>query len=60
MPRSPRSKPASIDDACRGFEEVARAVPGDKVAAGYLARARHLLDRGVPEGWDGVVTLDHK
>ena len=49
-----------IDDACRGFEEVARAVPGDKVAAGYLARARHLLDRGVPEGWDGVVTLDHK
>jgi predicted ATPase/class 3 adenylate cyclase len=49
-----------IDDACRGFEKVARAVPGDKVAAGYLARARDLLERGVPEGWDGVVTLDHK
>ena len=49
-----------IADACRAFEEVARAVPGDKVAAGYLARARPLLERGVPDGWDGVVTLDRK
>ena len=35
-------------------------MPGDKVAAGYLTRARPLLEHGVPDGWDGVVTLDHK
>ena len=27
-----------IGYVCRGFEEVAGAVPGDKVAAGYLTR----------------------
>jgi class 3 adenylate cyclase len=49
-----------IDDACRGFEEVARAVPGDSVVALYLTRCSALRDQGLPDGWDGVVILDHK
>jgi len=49
-----------IADACRGFEEVARRVPGDRIAAGYLTRCHMLLEQGVPDDWDGVVTADHK
>jgi class 3 adenylate cyclase len=49
-----------MEEACRGFEEVARAVPGDRVAKRYVERCREFLVRGVPDDWDGVVTLDHK
>jgi hypothetical protein len=49
-----------IADACQGFDEVARRVPGDQIAAGYLTRCRTLLEQGVPDSWDGVVTADHK
>jgi hypothetical protein len=47
-------------DACSGFEEVARAVPGDRIAALYLARCAAIAPRGVPDDWDGVITLDRK
>jgi class 3 adenylate cyclase len=49
-----------IADACQGFEEVARRVPDDRIAAGYLTRCRLLLEQGIPDGWDGVVIADHK
>jgi len=49
-----------IADASQGFEEVARQVPDDRIAAGYLTRCRLLLEQGVPDDWDGVVTADHK
>jgi predicted ATPase/class 3 adenylate cyclase len=49
-----------IKEACRGFEEIARAVPGDLVATRYIARCHALLEQGLPDDWDGVVILDHK
>jgi predicted ATPase/class 3 adenylate cyclase len=49
-----------MDEARRGFEEVAHVVPGDRVAARYVERCQEFLARGVPDDWDGVVTLDHK
>ena len=49
-----------VDDAIVSFEKVVQEVPGDQVAADYVARCRDLADRGLPAGWDGVVTLDHK
>jgi predicted ATPase/class 3 adenylate cyclase len=47
-------------EAIAGFEDQVRQVPGDKVAAAYAAHCRGLLDCGVPECWDGVITVDHK
>jgi predicted ATPase/class 3 adenylate cyclase len=49
-----------VEDACLAFEQVARAVPGDSVARLYLTRCAALRDQGLPEHWDGIVTLDHK
>jgi predicted ATPase/class 3 adenylate cyclase len=48
-----------IADASAGFEELARIIEGDKVAAAYLAHCRD-LEHGLPDGWDGVISLDHK
>jgi class 3 adenylate cyclase len=49
-----------IADAVEGFEQLARAIDGDQVAAAYLTRCRDLLERDLPDGWDGVLSLDHK
>lgn len=49
-----------FDDAIAGFEDVRRNLSRDKVAAAYIARCRDLLVRGVPDDWDGVITVDHK
>jgi hypothetical protein len=49
-----------IADASAGFEELGRIIEGDKVAAAYVAHCRHLLEHGLPDGWDGVISLDHK
>jgi predicted ATPase/class 3 adenylate cyclase len=49
-----------FDDARAAFEAVARAVPGDRIAAVYLARCAAVAERGAPANWDGVITLDRK
>jgi len=48
-----------IAEAAAGFEELARTIEGDKVAAAYLRHCRD-LQHGLPDGWDGVISLDHK
>lgn len=49
-----------VTEASKGFEELGRIIEGDKVAAAYIAQCRHLLEHGLPDGWDGVISLDHK
>jgi predicted ATPase/class 3 adenylate cyclase len=50
----------NLQEALDGFDAIARVVPGDKVANGYRTRCRALLDAGIPDDWDGVITRDHK
>jgi len=49
-----------IAEASAAFEELAQLVKGDKVAPAYVAHCRRLLEYGLPDDWDGVISLDHK
>ena len=49
-----------IAEASAAFEELAQLVEGDKVAPAYVAHCRRLLEHGLPDDWDGVISLDHK
>jgi class 3 adenylate cyclase len=51
---------AEFAAASRLFGECVSRCPGDVAARGLMSRCLKYLEAGVPAGWDGVVTLDHK
>jgi len=44
-------------DALVHFADALRTCPSDRAAQLYVGRCWHLLERGVPDSWDGVVDL---
>lgn len=46
--------------ARESFENMLSVNPTDKTAKLYLQRINILLERGVPENWDGVWALTEK
>jgi predicted ATPase/class 3 adenylate cyclase len=51
---------ADFGTAERHLTEVLRRHPGDPASRVLLARCREFVATGVPAGWDGVTTHDHK
>ncbi|MBX7121653.1 MAG: adenylate/guanylate cyclase domain-containing protein [Opitutaceae bacterium] len=51
---------ADFSTAVTAYEEALELCPGDKVSLRYLDEARTLLAKGVPAGWEPVLTLESK
>jgi class 3 adenylate cyclase len=51
---------ADFETAERRLSDALRRHPGDLAGALLLARSREFIASGVPAGWDGVTTHDHK
>jgi class 3 adenylate cyclase len=49
-----------IDRAAAIFRDLATAHPEDGLYALYAGRCKTLLASGIPEGWDGVESIDSK
>ena len=42
------------------FAAALKTFPGDRAAQLYVGRCWNFIEHGVPDGWDGVVTLTTK
>jgi adenylate cyclase len=42
------------------FAAALNAFPGDRAAQLYIGRCWHFIENGVPDGWDGVMTMTAK
>ncbi|MEM7030555.1 MAG: adenylate/guanylate cyclase domain-containing protein [Chloroflexota bacterium] len=49
-----------LQEAQAYFTQVLNIYPGDKAAQLYLQRAKHLIEHGIPDGWDGIESLTDK
>jgi len=49
-----------LESAHACFLRVLAINPDDQTAALYLDRVQHLLEHGIPEGWNGIWTFTHK
>jgi class 3 adenylate cyclase/HAMP domain-containing protein len=43
-----------FDVALQGFKSIYEINPGDKAATLYINRCMHLMEYGIPEGWNGI------
>jgi adenylate cyclase len=55
-----RYQSARPGEALVHFAEALRTTPTDRAAQLYVGRCWHLIEHGVPEGWDGVMDLTTK
>jgi two-component system sensor histidine kinase ChiS len=46
--------------ALRKFQQLLSQVPQDQTAIFYSERCQHYLERGIPNDWDGIETLERK
>jgi TolA-binding protein len=42
------------------FKHILNQVPQDQTASFYSERCQYYLERGIPDDWDGIETLDKK